>query len=38
MNPNPLMLADPVLKNVALTDKIGGSASFYDTFVKLIKV
>jgi tetrathionate reductase subunit A len=38
VNLNPLLLADPVLKNVALTDKIGGSASFYDTSVKLIKV
>ncbi len=36
--PNPAMLVDPVLKNVCLTDPIGGSASFYDTKVKVVKV
>jgi anaerobic selenocysteine-containing dehydrogenase len=34
--PNAIMAADPVLKNVTLQDLIGGSASFYDTNVKLI--
>lgn len=36
--PNAAMRIDPVLKNVCLTDPIGGSASFFDTRVKLIKV
>ncbi len=36
--PNSVMLEDPVLKNVSLTDPIGGSASFYDTRVKVVKV
>jgi len=36
--PNPAMLLDPVLKNVCLTDPIGGSASFYDTPVRLVRV
>ncbi|HIC89836.1 MAG TPA: twin-arginine translocation signal domain-containing protein [Anaerolineae bacterium] len=35
--PNAVMLEDPVLKNVSLTDPIGGSASFYDTRVKVVK-
>ncbi|KAA0258164.1 molybdopterin oxidoreductase [Deferribacter autotrophicus] len=35
--PNAAMLVDPVLKNMCLTDKIGGSASFYDTHVKVVK-
>lgn len=35
---NAVLLADPYLKNVCLTDPIGGSASFYDTKVNLIKV
>ncbi len=35
--PNPAMLLDPVLKNVCLTDPIGGSASFYDTRVRIEK-
>ena len=33
--PNPVMLLDPVLKDVCLTDPIGGSASFYDTHVSV---
>ncbi len=33
--PNAIFAADPVLKNVSLEDVIGGSASFYDTRVKL---
>ncbi|MFQ5683106.1 MAG: molybdopterin oxidoreductase, partial [Candidatus Binatia bacterium] len=36
--PNAVMRADRGLKNVCLTDPIGGSASFYDTRVKLAKV
>ncbi|MCL5072298.1 MAG: hypothetical protein M1308_15615 [Actinobacteria bacterium] len=35
---NPLMTLDPFLKNTTLSDLIGGSASYYDTFVKLVKV
>lgn len=33
--PNPVMLEDTVARNVCLTDPIGGSASFYDTYVKI---
>jgi len=36
--PNAVMLEDPALKNVCLTDPIGGSASFYDTRVKVVKL
>jgi len=36
--PNAVMNVDPVLKNVTLEDLIGGSASYYDSFVNLIKV
>ena len=36
--PNAVMREDPVLKNVCLEDPIGGSASFYDTMVKVEKV
>jgi len=35
--PNAAMRVDPVLKNVCMTDPIGGSSSFYDTRVKLVK-
>ncbi len=35
---NPVMWLDPYLKNVCLTDPIGGSASFYDSRVAIIKV
>ncbi len=35
---NPVMRLDPVLKDVTLQDPIGGSASFYDTKVKVEKV
>ncbi|HDL18910.1 MAG TPA: molybdopterin oxidoreductase, partial [Bacteroidetes bacterium] len=35
---NVVLLTDPHLKNVCMTDPIGGSASFYDTRVKVIKV
>ncbi len=36
--PNPAMRLDPALGNVCLTDPIGGSASFFDTRVRLEKV
>ncbi len=36
--PNAAMRIDPTLKNMCLTDLIGGSSSFYDTKVKLVKV
>ncbi|RMF01731.1 MAG: twin-arginine translocation signal domain-containing protein [Chloroflexi bacterium] len=36
--PNPAMRIDPVLGDVCLTDPIGGSASFFDTKVKVEKV
>lgn len=35
---NAAKMVDPVLKNMCCTDKIGGSASFYDTKVKVIKM
>ncbi|RME02858.1 MAG: molybdopterin oxidoreductase [Planctomycetota bacterium] len=36
--PNAAMRLDPVLKNVCLSDLIGGSTSFYDSQVQLVKV
>lgn len=36
--PNPTMWLDPTVGDVCLTDPIGGSASFYDTFVRIEKV
>ncbi|RMF51034.1 MAG: molybdopterin oxidoreductase, partial [Anaerolineae bacterium] len=36
--PNPVMWVDPVVGDVCLTDPIGGSASFYDTYVKVEKI
>ncbi|MFQ5343205.1 MAG: molybdopterin-dependent oxidoreductase, partial [Anaerolineae bacterium] len=36
--PNPAMRVDPALGDVCLTDPIGGSASFYDTRVRVEKV
>ncbi len=36
--PNAVMHVDPVLKNVALEDLIGGSASYYDSKVNLVKL
>ena len=33
--PNLVMATDPVLKDVSLTDPIGASASFYDTYVNV---
>ena len=35
--PNAVMLEDPVLKNASLTDPIGGSASFYDTWINVVQ-
>ena len=35
---NAAMWIDPHLKNTCMIDKVGGSVSFYDTKVKLIKV
>jgi anaerobic selenocysteine-containing dehydrogenase len=35
---NSAMWIDPYLKNTGMLDPVGGSASFYDTKVKLIKV
>ncbi|MFN4182013.1 MAG: molybdopterin dinucleotide binding domain-containing protein, partial [bacterium] len=37
ISPNPLMLTDKKIPGVCLTDPIGGSASFFDTPVKLVK-
>lgn len=36
--PNAAMFVDPILKNVCLEDMIGGSSSFFDTHVKLVKI
>jgi len=36
--PNPVMREDETVNNVCLTDPIGGSASFYDTWVNIVKV
>jgi anaerobic selenocysteine-containing dehydrogenase len=38
VQPNVLMQLDPYLGDVTLQDKIGCSASFYDTWVKIEKV
>ncbi len=35
---NAAMRTDPVLKNTCLTDTVGGSAVFYQTLVKIVKV
>ena len=35
--PNAVMLEDPVLKNACLSDPIGGSASFYDTRINVVR-
>lgn len=35
--PNAAMRVDPALGDVCMTDPIGGSASFYDTKVKVVK-
>jgi anaerobic selenocysteine-containing dehydrogenase len=34
-NANLVMRADPVLPNVTLQDRVGGSASFYDTRIQV---
>jgi anaerobic selenocysteine-containing dehydrogenase len=36
--PNPVMEVDPILQDVCLTDPIGASASFFDTYIDLIPV
>jgi tetrathionate reductase subunit A len=36
--PNPVMLEDTTARDVCLTDPIGGSASFYDTYVKITRI
>jgi len=36
--PNAVMMPDPALKNSTLEDLIGGSAVFYDSYVKLERV
>jgi len=38
LNANAAMWVDPYLKNTCVMDPIGGSASFYDTMVRLTKV
>jgi anaerobic selenocysteine-containing dehydrogenase len=38
LHANAAMRVDPVLKNTCLVDVTGGSAVFYDTWVKLVKV
>jgi anaerobic selenocysteine-containing dehydrogenase len=35
---NAAMWIDPHLKNTCMIDKVGGSVSFYDTKIKLVKV
>jgi len=37
LTPNPVMREDETVSNVCLTDPIGGSASFYDTWVNILK-
>lgn len=36
--PNSVMQVDPILKNVTLEDLIGGSASYYDSKVSVVKL
>jgi anaerobic selenocysteine-containing dehydrogenase len=38
LNANQVMRADPALPNVTLQDKLGGSASAYDTRVQVRKI
>jgi anaerobic selenocysteine-containing dehydrogenase len=38
INANAAMWVDPYLKNTCMLDPVGGSVSFYDTKVKLVKV
>jgi hypothetical protein len=35
---NAAMWIDPHLKNTCMIDKVGGSVSFYDTKVRIVKV
>jgi anaerobic selenocysteine-containing dehydrogenase len=35
--PNLVMEVDPILKDVCLTDPIGASASFFDTYVDIVR-
>ncbi len=35
---NAAMRVDPYLQNTTLVDPVGGSAVFYDTFVRIVKV
>ena len=35
---NAAMWIDPHLRNTCMLDKVGGSVSFYDTRVKLVRV
>ncbi len=35
--PNAVMAVDPVVKNMCLSDPIGGSCSFYDSFIDVVK-
>ncbi len=35
---NAAMWVDPALKNTCMVDPVGGSVSFYDTYVKLVRV
>ncbi len=38
VNANAAMWLDPHLKNTCMIDKVGGSVSFYDTKIRLVKV
>jgi tetrathionate reductase subunit A len=38
LHANAAMWVDPALKNTCMVDPVGGSVSFYDTYVKLIPV
>jgi tetrathionate reductase subunit A len=35
---NAAMWVDPALKNTCMLDPIGGSVSFYDTYIRLVPV
>jgi tetrathionate reductase subunit A len=37
LHANAVMRVDSVLKNVTLTDTVGGNVLFYDTQVKVVK-
>ncbi|NDY42952.1 molybdopterin-dependent oxidoreductase [Dissulfurirhabdus thermomarina] len=36
--PNAVMMVDPAVRNMCLSDPIGGSCSFYDSWVRVVKV